>query len=122
MTLFNFGTNGDIVRAAERGEGGAICPRALGSRGLTIEDFSILTSVNVLKCILSQSKGLDEKCFVPFSRRGPHFAVLPPGPPESLGGPGCCPFQNRCHVRVPRIETIETLCTRNSVFSPNFGW
>ena len=75
-------------RAAERGAGGAICPRPQGVRGLIIEDFSILSAENALKCILSQSKGHDQKILLLASLAGASAPSFVPGSPEVLFGPG----------------------------------
>ena len=60
-----------MIRGAERGTGGAICPQGL--RGLII--FDILTTGNALKCIFCQSKGRDLKNLLLASPPGPHCAV-----------------------------------------------
>ena len=78
------------------GQKGQFAPGPQGLRGLTIEDFNILTAGNALNGFSANLKGLIEKFPCRFACRGASFHSFVPGPPKALGGPAeayssyCC--------------------------------
>ena len=92
-------------------------PGPQGLRGLITQDlktFNILTARNVLKCILSQSKGVIEKIFCSLRSQGASFPGFAPGPPKPLGGPVYLnDFHNGLELSTANVYVDDTHVTLN---------
>ena len=84
-----------------------------GLRGFIIEIFNFFTAGNVLKCILSQSTGLDRKNCLLTSLAGGLYSLFCAGPRKPLGGPGCTArfsFQPRIFEKSRRCLAMALHC------------